>query len=499
MKRSLAAIVSVAVLVVGCQTSASPSPAAPSVPATPAGTQPASVPPSVAVVTPPSPSPTAARPGHWVQVTADAEPVDTRVALAGGRVLNMSVSQPENEPATMTAQLWDPAADRSKATAALPAYRQQYVSLGLADGRAIVTGGLNDHKQSYSSTYLYDPRTDAWTKSGLLGTARTSAAGAVLKDGRVLVAGGYYTNGKGPGDEMGTGDGAAILAAFRPRLADIDLPDYAAAMATAEIFDLSTGAWSPTGSMTYARSGAEAVTLADGRVMMFGSTTPGNGIKLDAAASTTAEIFDPATGKFTMTGPLPPIDAAALQAKGKPGANPVPDEEPYSAFGHPLALPDGGAVVIGFSESWKHVGDLSRSLRYDATANTWSEIGDPWILVGEPTEHFLYFEGVPNLAASASAALPDGRILIAGGTGPLTVTTSSDGVATVHQSETAAGQFYEPAGDAWTAAPPLPEAQTGSRALVLADGSVLVDGGTHCSGDGNEFECVPVPAARYIP
>ena len=53
-------------------------------------------------------------------------------------------------------------------------------------------------------------------------------------------------------------------------------------MATAELFDPTTGSWSQTGPMTYARIGAAAVTLADGRVLVFGSHGgAGSGVDVD--------------------------------------------------------------------------------------------------------------------------------------------------------------------------------------------------------------------------
>jgi Galactose oxidase, central domain/Kelch motif len=496
MKRSLA---SLAVLAGGCQATASPSPQPAASSGTPSGAPVASSPvsarPSAAVASPARPSATPHFAGQWETIEADVEPVYTRVALGDGHVLNLGSTQVEDQPAISTAQIWDPTTDTSRDTTPLPNYREQFVVVSLADGRALVTGGLNDHKQSYSSTYLYDPATERWTKSGLLGTARTAAVGAVLRDGRVLVAGGFYTNGKGPGDEMAT----AILAAYHADLADIDLPDYAAAMATAEIFDPSTGTWSATGPMTYARSGAQAATLADGRVLVFGSGTPGGGIAVDAAASVTGEVFDPSTGQFTLTGPLPPIDRAGLQARGTPGSNPIPEAEPGFALGRPVALGDGGAVIIAFAQSWKHVGDITRSFRYDPTTNAWSEIGQTWISVGEPTAKTLYLEGVPDLSGSAAALLPDGRVLVAGGHGPTIEGKQSDGTRYVDQPVTDVAQYYDPATNTWSPAPSMPEPESGGQALTLADGSVLVYGGSHCSFDTVEYECTDAQSVRFGP
>jgi hypothetical protein len=429
-----------------------------------------------------------------VGVTADEEPVDRRIALGDGRVLNIRTSQVEDQPATLVTQLWDPATDKNKDTPSLPSYREQFVGLTLADGRALVTGGLNDKRQSFSSTYIYDPKTESWSKSGLLGIARTAAAGAVLRDGRVLVMGGYFVNGA-----SSTTPGNVRLAAFHPDFADVDIPPFASALATAEIFDPSSGTWSSTGPMVYARSDADAVTMADGRVLVFGSNSPGNGVEVDDNAQRTAEIFDPATGKFTLTGPLPPIDRAGLEAQGNPGANPVPEGESTWTTGHPVALRDGGAVIIGLLDSWKHEGDVSRSVRYEPSTNAWSEIGQTWVLVGEPTENTLYIKGVPDLSGSASASLPDGRVLVAGGYGPTVEGKRADGTAFVSHDSTNAALYFDPAANAWTSGPTMPESQAGGRALTLADASVLVYAGTVCTLDASDYECVPAGAARYVP
>lgn len=66
----------------------------------------------------------------------------------------------------------------------------------------------------------------------------------------------------------------------------------------AEIYDPATGAFVITGSMGIARfRGHAAARLADGRVLVSGGGTPPN-----PAAS--AELYDPATGSFTPTGAM---------------------------------------------------------------------------------------------------------------------------------------------------------------------------------------------------
>src|SRR3954453_5762851 len=106
--------------------------------------------------------------------------------------------------------------------------------------------------------------------------ARAGLTGALLPKGRGLVGGG--------------GSGA----------------DESTALASAELYDPTTSAWSPTGSMVNPRSRHTATLLGDGRVLVAGgycpSTTTGCPETRDPdGAIAEAEIYDPATGKWSTT------------------------------------------------------------------------------------------------------------------------------------------------------------------------------------------------------
>ena len=409
------------------------------------------------------------------------------VLLGDGRVLvvgdDSRMAVPDD---SAVAELWDPATQGWQATAALNAPRGDFVEVGLNDGRVLVAGGLDQastgcdgggfgapgSQESFSSTYLFDARSGsgAWTKAGLLGTARTAASGAVLADGRVLVAGGYFYTGT---TEGGYTTAHGELAAYRPGSPgptggvrgpnDVVLPPAGIALATAELFDPATGTWSSTGALRYARFGAAAVTLTDGRVLVVGSEdgTDGQVAKVADGAYDSAEIYDPATGRFSLTGSLPAIDRAPFVKLGG-----LADGAPQiDANGTLVALKDGGALLVGRDAFWKHQGGITRSFRFNGAKGTWTEVGTAWATGYDPLHDVEWTSpGEPLGVRALVAQLGDGRVLVAGG---LDATGAS----------LATAELFDPAANAWSNLPSMPEPRAGGATVALKDGSVLLMGG----------------------
>jgi hypothetical protein len=124
--------------------------------------------------------------------------------------------------------------------------------------------------------------TGTFLATGDMTHPRAEATATLLADGRILISGGY--------DYIG-------------------IPIFQF-LASAELYDPSTGTFAATGSMTTTRARATATLLADGRVLIMGGDgcvdsakcTFGNWAGETALKS--AEIYDPATGKFTPTGSM---------------------------------------------------------------------------------------------------------------------------------------------------------------------------------------------------
>jgi len=70
-------------------------------------------------------------------------------------------------------------------------------------------------------------------------------------------------------------------------------------LSSAELYNPATGTWATTGSMNVAPEGHTATLLANGRVLIAGV---GNNTGGSLYTAYTAELYDPGTGTWTMTG-----------------------------------------------------------------------------------------------------------------------------------------------------------------------------------------------------
>ena len=193
----------------------------------------------------------------------------TATLLKDGRVL---IVGGDGDPID-TAELYDPATGTFSRTGSPAVGRRFHTATLLNDGRVLVVGGGET-----DTAELYDPATGKFSRTGSMAAVRGFQTATLLADGRVLVAGGRTA---GPGGGLGDD------------------------VATAEVYDPATGEFSPTGSMSRPREGHTATLLPDGRVLVAGGDTvqqvapSTNGDK-----SNSAELYDPTTGTFSPTGSM---------------------------------------------------------------------------------------------------------------------------------------------------------------------------------------------------
>jgi Galactose oxidase, central domain/Kelch motif len=204
----------------------------------------------------PTGSMTTARSFHTATLMSDG-----RVLIAGG------ASSGWDGNFLASAEIYDPKTGTFTATDHMADPRGSYTATLLSDGRVLITGGTNNGERSLASAELYDPKTETFGPTGPMSVARTFHAATVLDDGRVLLTG---------GDPSGWLYGGPFLA-------------------VGEIYDPKTGKFLTTGTMTTARTYHTATLLSDGRVLV----TAGYG---DAGPLASAELFDPTSGTFSPTG-----------------------------------------------------------------------------------------------------------------------------------------------------------------------------------------------------
>ena len=163
----------------------------------------------------------------------------------------------------------------------------------------------------------------------------------------------------------------------------------------AEIYDPNADEWTIVPGMRGARGDPKAVVLSDGRVLVVGAMI-GEGENIVQAVKSGAEIYEPATGAWTPTGDM------------------VGARVHFSAL---TLLPDGRALASGgVGRGDGAVLQMSTTEIYDPETNAWTRGPD----MAEPRyDH-------------SATALPDGRVLIAGGitihpnTGELYPTNTSE-------------------------------------------------------------------------
>jgi hypothetical protein len=188
---------------------------------------------------------------------------------------------------------------------------------------------------------------------------------------------------------------------------------------SAELFDPATETFALTGSMSVGRIGHATVRLKEGRVLVVGGFGEGERRKL----WTTAEIYDPGTGSFSTVG-------AMIATRVAPTAT---------------LLKDGRVLIVGGLKT-----------PYDTAGNTIAELFDPATGQFQQTGSTAVGRGLHD-----AVLLPDGRVAVIGG-----------GDARVELYDPATGQF------AVQGRLSADTAFWGSKAFVLPDGRVLVAGGT---------------------
>lgn len=223
-----------------------------------------------------------------------------KVLVAGGFIGSVLAS----------AELYDPATGSWSPTGSMTDTRHLHTATLLPSGKVLVTGG-GDSFVVIASSELYDPATGAWSRSGSMSMPRFLHTATLLPSGKVLVAGGDSTPTCNP----------------------------SSALASAELFDPTSGAWTATGGMGTARHDQTMTVLPSGQVLLTGGAfTCGD------PGYASARLYDPAAGTWNSAGSMT-----------------------VSRFGHTATVLPSGALLIAGGYSG---GELASAELFDLSVVT---------------------------------------------------------------------------------------------------------------------------------
>jgi N-acetylneuraminic acid mutarotase len=476
--------------------------------------------------------------GSWsvVNSLANARARHTANLLANGRVL---VTGGVNGSTVLAStELYDPSKGTWTATGNLNNGRYEHTATLLNNGQVMVTGGqpVTTLPAQLHATERYDPASGQWwAVSDTLATARALHTATLLADGNVLVAGGVVGRIPTSGSELydsaagyerqtssmlygGQFNLATLLPSgkvlvaqalgigvshqselydpahatwtrtgdmnnlFSDSMLSAPLPNGKVLVAgrVAEVYDSATGQWSLTGPMVTPRRYATMTALSDGRVLIAG----GDALAINGPGFlASAELYDPATNSWTATSNL---------ILGR--------DFPVSAL-----LQNGKVIVVaGWGAPGPTGGSVTGSAElYDPASGTWSPAGSlvtpRWadaaitlqngkvIVVGggtingddastelyDPASNTWTRTGDQNTPRynSAPVLLASGKVLLAGGETSLG-----------SESPSMSAESYDPATGKWTWTAPLWTARTDAAATLLQNGLVLIAGGSDGGG-----------------
>jgi N-acetylneuraminic acid mutarotase len=308
------------------------------------------------------------------------------VALADGTVITAGGT--DGSSFSASAERWSSGTWTTAGSIGQPVAGQ--VAVKLNNGKALFAGGADDISY-YLKADVFDPSAGTWAQTPNMVHAHAYGAAAKLANGDVLVIGGYdggpslvtnavdvYSAGGGtwsagsalPGagryafTATAAGNGKILVAGG----SDGSL-GASAALSSAYVYTAGSG-WAATDSMSRPRIDAASVTLPDGRILVAGGVD-GNGVPTN-----TAEVYDPTTGHWSLTGFMP-----------------------LARAGFSLTLMTGGKVLAAGGYGTSPSQAMSTAVLFDPTTGGWSSTGS-----------FLFARRFPS-----AAALPDGRVLVTGG------------------------------------------------------------------------------------
>ena len=296
-----------------------------------------------------------------------------------------------------SAELYEPASQAfaPASVGGMNSARWQHTATLLANGQVLIVGGLDTTQTALESAELYDPVAQIFTPlTAALHTARAGHTATLLGNGQVLIVGGF---------DPATG-----------------------IIPSAELYDPSTQSFTSLGSTNAPRYRHSATLLQNGQVLIAGGETD----LTPSGAYNSAELFDPATRKFTAL-------VSAMTSRRE---------------GHAATLLNSGQVLITGGDL-PGTGSLNSAELYNPSTGQFAALS---ITLTTPR------------AGHSALLLNGGVVLISGGA------TDSGGTGAALNT----AEIYDPTVPSFQATGRMTSARENQTAALLDDGTVLETGGT---------------------
>jgi hypothetical protein len=302
----------------------------------------------------------------------------TATMLPNGKVLVVGGQNHATNALYNSTELYDPVTNSWSAGPFLPnGVRAYHSAVRLASGKVLITAGVFQWPDcTYrADSLLYDAGTNAWTATGSLNLRRSNATATLLANGKVLLAGGPQNN----------------------------CPTPNVGLNEAEIYDPAAGigTWTVTGNLSVSRYSNFIAALPNGKALLAGGVS-------STGFTASADLYNPATGTFSLTGSL----SQARATSGGTGDN-----------GATVVLPNGKVLVAGGHDNGSR---FTTTELFDPISGTWTAAAS----LNTGRSH------------NTATLLFDGRVLVVGGN-------------TVTGAPLASAELYSPSdGVVWTSSQP---------------------------------------------